>query len=150
MGILMDMYDALPGTSLSPGVFTISRSESERLEDVLGRQVPDGDEAHPLYAFIAAQRGIGVTVAELCALAEFRIEDGPLLGTLDFEFHQPLQLDVEYAVEGEILDVVRKRGRALGDFDVLTFRERLHGADGEAVAAVTSSFILPRKSRTSG
>ena len=130
-------------TVLPGGSFTITRAEQERLVEALGRGV-DGDP-HPIWAYIATQRGIGIGVAELCALADFDVNDGPMLGSVELAFSAALELDVEYTVTGEVVGIERKHGRTAGTFDVLTFRERLVGPDGAEVASTTNTFILPRR-----
>jgi acyl dehydratase len=133
-----------PGTPLPSGTFTITPEENRRLAGVLGAE-PDDATAHPLWAYVATQRGIGVSVADLCALADFDVADGPMLGSVDMELHAPVRLGVEYRVTGEVLDIVRKEGRKTGPFDVMTYRERLLDAGGAEVVTTTNTFILPRR-----
>lgn len=137
--------EALPGTTLPEGTFTITAEEDDRVHDVVGGEPAGDGTAHPLWAYIATQRGIGVSVAELCRMADFDVADGPLLGNTEMEYEAPLRVGVEYRVAGEVLDIVRKSGRS-GTFDLMTFRERLLTADGTPVASSTSTFVLPRRS----
>jgi hypothetical protein len=133
----------LPGTQLPEGTFTITEEEQRRLTAAIGSP---SDGAHPVWAYIAPQRGIGIGVAELCALAEFDMErDGPMLGSVDMTYHRPLEVGVEYRVTGEIVDIERKHGRKTGAFDVLTYRLRLIAPDGEEVVVATNQWILPRR-----
>jgi hydroxyacyl-ACP dehydratase HTD2-like protein with hotdog domain len=67
-----------------------------------------------------------------------------MLGSTKLTYGKPLRVGVEYAVKGEIIDIVRKEGRS-GTFDILTFRERLLDANGEEAASATNTFILPRR-----
>jgi hypothetical protein len=110
----------------------------------LPRSWRGGDEAHPLWAYIATQRGIDISVAELCALADFDVADGPMLGSTELTYAGPLKVGVDYEVRGEILGIVRKEGRS-GVFDILTFRERLIDPEYGEAAAATNTFILPRR-----
>lgn len=134
----------LPGTELPAGAFTITPEEQERLASALGGDALGGDP-HPIWAYIATQRGIGIGVAELCALADFDVDDGPMLGSVELTYSAPLELGVEYTVTGEIVGIERKHGRKAGTFDILTFRERLLAPDGAEVASTTNTFILPRR-----
>jgi hypothetical protein len=134
----------LPGKELSAGSFTIPAGENSDLAGLLEGPVPEGDAAHPLWAYIATQRGIDVGIAELCAMADFDVNDGPMLGSTKLTYDKPLKVGVEYAVNGEIVDIVRKEGRS-GTFDILTFRERLIEPGGEQAASATNTFILPRR-----
>ncbi|HET6506998.1 MAG TPA: hypothetical protein VFG42_09425 [Baekduia sp.] len=132
------------GTPLPPGTFTITPEENRRLAGVLGAD-PEDTTAHPLWAYVATQRGIGIGVADLCALADFDVADGPMLGSVDMELRAPLAVGVEYRVTGEVLSIVRKEGRKTGPFDIMTYRERLLDGDGAEVVSTTNTFILPRR-----
>jgi hypothetical protein len=132
-----------PGTTLPAGSFTITVGEQERLAGALGGSGFEG--AHLVWAYIATQRGIGISVAELCALADFDVQDGPMLGSVEMTYSRPLELGVEYRVTGEVVGIERKHGRKAGTFDVMTFRERLLAPDGGEVASTTNTFILPRR-----
>jgi hypothetical protein len=131
------------GTELPAGSFSITAADQAHLAAALGGEY--GSDPHPIWAYIAAQRGIGIGVAELCALADFDVNDGPMLGSVALRFSGPLELGVEYAVTGEIVGYERKHGRTAGTFDVLTFRERLVAPDGAEVASTTNTFILSRR-----
>jgi acyl dehydratase len=134
----------LPGTELAAGTFTISAKENADLAGVLESAAPAGDAAHPLWAYIATQRGIDIGITELCALADFDVNDGPMLGSTKLSYGKPLRVGVEYKVTGEVLDITRKEGNS-GTFDIFTFRERLVDPDGEEAASATNTFILPRR-----
>jgi hypothetical protein len=140
-------FEHLAGRELPEGAFTITREEELRLAEALDSP-PDASHPHPVWAFIATQRGIGLEVDELCALADFDIADGPMLGSVELTYARPLELDTAYRVTGEIVGVERKQGRRTGVFDVLTFSERLVTPHGEVIATSTSRFILPRREGT--
>jgi N-terminal half of MaoC dehydratase len=134
----------LPGTELPAGTFTITAEEDARVLEVVGGE-PSGDgSAHPLWAYIAPQRGIGISVAEICRLADFDVADGPMLGSSELELHAPIRLGQEYTVTGRVLSIDRKHG-SIGTFDLMAFREDLLDADGNLVAASTSTYVLPRR-----
>lgn len=135
-----------PPTALPDGAFTITAEDQDRLSDALGRG--DAGGAHPVWAYIATQRGIGISVAGLCALADFDVNDGPMLGSVELTYAGPIELGVRYRVTGEVLGIERKHGRKAGTFDVMTFRERLLAPGGAEVASATNTFILPRREAT--
>lgn len=139
-------FEQLPGTPLPEGTFTITSDDEQRVLEVVGGEPSSVGEAHPLWAYIAPQRGIGISVSDICALAEFDVNDGPMLGSSHLEYYAPIQLDVRYRVTGQVLSIERKQG-SIGSFDVLEFREELESPDGERVAASTSTYILPRRER---
>jgi hypothetical protein len=137
-------FESLPGTPLAEGTFTITDEDEQRVIEVVGGESPPGDEAHPLWAYIAPQRGIGTSVEEICRLADFDVNDGPMLGSSHLEYHAPIRVGAPYRVTGEVLSIERKQG-SIGTFDILEFREHLVTPGGEPVATSTSTYILPRK-----
>jgi hypothetical protein len=140
-------FEHLPGTQLAPGEFTISREEAESLAGALLASDPVNDTAHPIWAYIATQRGIGISIAGLCELADFDVADGPMLGSVDIEYGAPVRIGVAHRVTGEVVGLERKVGRKTGTFDILTYRLAMTAPGGETVARCTNTFILPRRER---
>jgi hypothetical protein len=134
----------LPGTELPAGTFTITAEEDARVLEVVGGDPASDGTAHPLWAYIAPQRGIGISVADICALADFDVNDGPMLGSSALELHEDIKLDEPYTVTGRVLSIDRKQGGS-GTFDLMAFREDLVDAGGNVVAVSTSTYVLPRK-----
>jgi hypothetical protein len=137
-------FAALPGTVLPEGAFVISPEEDRLVREIVGEASSSTGRAHPLWAFIATQRGIGTSVAELCALADFDVADGPKMAGWNATFTGELLTGYSYRVTGEVTDIVRKRGKS-GLFDLMTFVERLVDEDARAVVTTTTTFVLPRK-----
>jgi hypothetical protein len=135
----------LVGRALPEGTFTITAEENELLSEALETTPSDDGLAHPVFAYVATQRGIGVGIDEVFRLAECPMEDGPMLGSSELEFSAPLRVDVPYRVRGEITDIRRKEGGRIGTFDILTVREELVDENDLAVAVVCNAFILPRR-----
>jgi hypothetical protein len=133
----------LVGKALPEGTFTISARENRLFSQAVEARA-DESTAHPALAYVVAQRGIGIQIDALFGLAGFDTDDGPMLGSTQFEFSQPLRVGVRYRVTGEIVAIRRRQGARIGTFDILTVRERLLDAD-DAVAVVTNEFILTRK-----
>jgi hypothetical protein len=138
-------FEHLPGTSLPAGEFTITRQEAESLAGALLARSSSTDAAHPIWAYIATQRGIEISIAGLCALADFDVADGPMLGSVEIEYGAPLRIGTSYRVTGEVVGLERKVGRKAGTFDILTYSLTMAGADGAVVARCTNTFILPRR-----
>ncbi|MCW2983866.1 MAG: hypothetical protein JWR63_1436 [Conexibacter sp.] len=139
-------FDHLQDHPLASGTFTVTPVDDREFREAVC--APSADQAHPAWAYIATQRGIGIGVAELCALVDFDMADGPMLGSVRMEFAQPIELGRAYRVTGEVLGVDHKEGRRTGPFDILAFRERLLAEDGSEVASSTNTFILPRRITT--
>ena len=125
--------------------YVITAAQNAELCRSTGIEPAADGTAHPIYYYVATQVAMGKTVAELCAVCDFDVEDGPMMGSSDVRFAQSLQIGLPYVVSGEIIDLTRKRSRKLGVMDVLTYRLRLHGLDGEAVLETDNVWILPRR-----
>jgi hypothetical protein len=109
-------------------------------------EVDPGRYVHPVLVYYAAVQGSGVTFQDIFDLMEAPGDSGIMVGEQQFEFAGPLLVDHEYAVEGGIIDVVRKTGRRAGTFDIATFELRVYepGVDSP-IAVSTTSFVFPRK-----
>jgi len=100
-------------------------------------------EPHPVAAFVLANRGIGISLADLFALFGSDINDGPLLAESAIELHRPLAEDADYEVRATIESVESRRSRRIGPFDRITCRFDLFEA-GDLAATVTNVFAVPR------
>jgi len=132
----------LVGSAIPGGSWTLAPHENWLGHDAL-YSVPT-DEPHPLMAFVAAQRGLGVSVEELFRSWGTEMTDGPMLTESTLEFPGRFRAGVEYRVTGSVESVVRKSGRTMGVFDLLTACFELHEANGEVVAVVRNVYALPR------
>ena len=135
------------GTSLDgTDTYKIATDENAALCRSTGVEPAADGSAHPIYYYLATQVAMGKTVAGLCEVCEFDVDDGPMMGSSGVRFAKPLQVGQAYKVTGEILSLVRKKSRKLGVMDVLTYRLRLHPATGgDAVLETDNVWVLPRK-----
>ncbi len=127
--------------------YVISASQNAALCHSTGVEPASDGTAHPIYFFIATQLGMGKSVAEFCAAFDFDVADGPMIAGTAVHFHKPLRVETPYLVRGEILGATRKHSRKLGVMDIVQYRLALV-ADGEVVAEVTNSWVLPRKAKS--
>lgn len=135
--------DDLVGRPLPGGSWAFGEHESWLLHDAVG-STPER-AAHPIMAFLVAQRGLGVTVAELFALFGTDMAEGPLLTESTLDLHADLHPGVDYAVRATVESAVRKSGRTLGVFDLVTARfDVIAPETEEPVATVTNVYALPR------
>jgi hypothetical protein len=134
----------LAGTLIPGGAYRIAAHENW-LAHYAFYSTPEA-RPHPMVAFIAAQRGMGLSVDELFQLFEFDIADGPLLAECVLDFHHQLREGVDYEVSGLIASVEHKHGRKLGEFDLVTCVFKvIDPAMGDVPAAtVTNTYALPR------
>jgi hypothetical protein len=135
--------DHLVGEPLPGGDWAFEVHESWLLHDAVYSEPQE--TAHPIMAFLVAQGGIGVTVAELFKMFGTDMADGPLLTESTLDLHADLRPGVSYEVGGTVVAAVRKSGRTLVAFDLVTVRfEVLDPVAGEPAATVTNVYALPR------
>jgi hypothetical protein len=135
----------ISGNALPGGEYRITAEENRRLCETV-HAVPAADgSAHPIYAYIAAQSGMGLSIEELPTLCEFDVADGPLFSNCHTRHLSALRTEETYFIGAEILTLTRKPSRKLGVIDVLEFHLTMSDATGERVAEVTNTWILPRR-----
>ncbi|MFV3077115.1 hypothetical protein [Niveispirillum fermenti] len=127
------------------GTYVIDKAENAALCRSTGVEPATDGTAHPAYYYIATQVAMGQTVAGLCALCDFDIEQGPMMASSRVDFQDALRTGVAYRVTGEIIGLTRKPSRKLGLMDMLEYRLRLHGPDGTVVLEATNVWVLPRR-----
>jgi hypothetical protein len=137
-------FQHLVGRSLPGGSWSFTAQESRQLHDAVYSAPEHG--THPIMAFLAAQRGLGVPVEELFRLFGTEMSDGPMLTETVVDPAGDLHPGTRYEVRAEVLAVERKSGRTLGLFDLLTARfEVFAPGGGDPVAAVVNTYALPRR-----
>jgi hypothetical protein len=104
----------------------------------------DAPQPHPVFASIASLRALGVSIEQLCALCEFRLEDGPMLGEFTAVFHGELRQGIPYRTEASIDSIDRRHSARMGALDRLRFTVRILLADGTPVADAHYLWLLPR------
>lgn len=126
------------------GTYRISRDENAALCAAVG-VAPEADgRAHPVFYYVATQVGMGTTVADLLALCDFDVADGPMMTGSAAAFKGELRTEVDYRVDGEILSLTRKPSRTFGFADVLRFHLTLSPPGDGPVLECTNEWILPR------
>jgi hypothetical protein len=138
-------WSSVVGTAFPGGTYRIDPDQNRAVCRLLGAGEPDGDAAHPAYAYIATRVGCGLGVEEILALVGATKEDGPMVGSLELDFEQPLLVGGTYTVSGEVTSVERKSGRRIGTFDLLGFELRLVDSAGDVAVVCTQSWVLPRR-----
>jgi hypothetical protein len=132
--------ERLRGHRLPGGYFTIEPEQAETVARLLNISHP----AHPIFGSIASLRSLGVSISDLCALCEFELAAGPMLGEFAVRFMAPLQPGVRYEVSAQIDSIDRVRSSRLGALDRLRFTVMLAHSHGAAVAEARYLWLLPR------
>jgi hypothetical protein len=136
---------AVAGTTFPGGSYRVSREENERLCRAVGAVADPDGRAHPIFYYIATQSSMGISVAELLALCDFDVADGPLMVGSEVSFQGELRIDQDYGVTGKINSLVRKPSRAFGAVDLLSFELSLLNHDNAPIVTCTNQWVLPRR-----
>lgn len=144
VAVTLEEMRTLVGWSFPGGTVSIPRWESFLLTDVMcSPQLPEG-LVHPAVCFNGPLAGMGLSYAEFFEVCHAESDDAIRAGEYTFEIHSPVREDVDYRVEGEIIDVVRKRGGRIGLFDLVTFQLRMVQPDGAVAVTATNSWVFLR------
>ncbi|WP_293855056.1 hypothetical protein [uncultured Alsobacter sp.] len=138
--------ESLVGRRLPGGTLVIAPTDDAALRGILGSAAGPAGEAHPLFGFIGAMRGMGIDWHGFFALCGASADDGPMMGETDLDLRRPLATGQAYAVTATIVGFVRKEGRRTGPFDVVTLQVDIADESGP-VAVLRQSIILPRAAR---
>lgn len=102
-----------------------------------------GAHAHPVFAHLANQCGMGWTFDQFLDGVAATPDDGVVIGGGRFDFVAPITVGPTYTVRSRVTDVERKHGRRIGDFDAITVAFDL--VDGESlVVTMHETYIVPR------
>lgn len=135
------MSGDLLGWRVPGGTSRVEGYENLLLHDAV--RSPRSAEPHPIWAFLAPQRGMGLSLAALFEAFGTPLDAGPVLGSFEARLHAPLRLGVDHAVTGEVTSVVRRASRVLGPFDEVTLVLELRRE--VPVVTATYAFLLPRR-----
>ena len=120
-------------TTLPGATYTIPPDGFARLDAIVG------GETEPLWAFMVAMSGLGVTIEELFAMFDCTMEDGPMLGEWAVEYTGAFEPGASYHVTAEVLGLEEKSGRS-GRFDLVRSKIDIAG-----VASCRFTYVLPRR-----
>ena len=131
--ITEDEVRALVGLRFPGGHYRIAHWENWLLTDCTGRSPMPDDLAHPVVLFHAPILGAGTSISELFRLGQASGAGSVGLESYDWEYFRPLREDVEYRLEGGIVEAERTTTETGAIVDRVAFRIDLH--DGDALAA---------------
>jgi acyl dehydratase len=102
-----------------------------------------GAPAHPVFAHLANQCGMGWTFDQFLDAIDASAADGVVIGGGVLDFNRPIVVGVGYTVRSRIIGVERKHGRRLGPFEAITLAlDLVDGSD--VVVTMTETYIVPR------
>jgi len=129
--------------AFSDGTFHLYAELDDRARAGCHAQARQGAVAHPIFAFIAALGGAGISIEQICAMCGSSIALGPVLATCRMTILAPMTVDREYTISACILDSVEKPSSRFG--------KAVHARIGFTVSSEGANFadvellmILPR------
>lgn len=135
----------LVGTRFPGGTVTIEPYQHWLTCDVVESPQPPDDVAHPLYVYLTAMDGMGLSIEEFFGLCFSKSADGPMFGECGTRVNRPLRVGATYEVRGGIVDVQRKEGKRAGVFDIVEFELELVDSADSVAAVCRNSFVFPRR-----
>jgi hypothetical protein len=143
--ITVDELGALVGHRFPGGRYRVAHWENWLLTDCTGRDPLPDALVHPVVLFHAPILGAGTSIAELFRLGQAGGAGSVGLESYDWEYFCALQEDVEYQVDGGIVEAERTTTNTGDIVDRVAFQIELH--DGETLAArVTNRWKFRRSS----
>nr|MCW2728154.1 hypothetical protein [Aeromicrobium sp.] len=138
------LRERLAGLEFPTGSLMVPAYEDWIARDTIG--APPGEDGllHPGWTLFGALRAAGFDLERIIQLCGASWDDGVVFGETSIEQVQPLRVGVEYEVNGSFLDVQRRTGRQIAEFDVVTYEVRIEH-DGETVTRCVNSFVIPRR-----
>ena len=134
---------ALVGHRFPGGSYRIAHWENWLLTDCTGREPMPDDLAHPIVLFHAPILGANTSIAELFHLGQAAGAGSVGLESYDWEYFGVLREDLEYRVDGGIVEAERTMTETGAIVDRVAFRIELR--DGDAlVARVTNRWKFRR------
>ena len=138
--------EALVGKRLPHGHYRITADKHAKAVAALHAPEYSFDVAHPVYAHLAPHCGMGWGLQEFFDVVGVHMDSGALFGEGDLTYHQPMQVNVDYAIEGHIASIIRKSGTT-GTFDLVTLHLELIDKHGELVVTSKETYVFPRKGK---
>jgi hypothetical protein len=132
---------SLRGRQLPGGKYRIAPEDCRAVDALCAGT---GSVTHPVFACVAALRGLGISIDQLCRLCDFELARGPMLGECQLELRRPLQAEIDYTTSVIIDDLVRSTSRVLGVFDRLQFTVALQDSGPGDAALVKLTWLFPR------
>jgi hypothetical protein len=144
MGVMTESeVRALVGHRFVGGSYTIQHWENWLLTDCTGRApLPDG-LVHPIVLFHAPILGAGTSITQLFELGGATGAGSVGLESYDWEYFRPLREDVNYRMEGGIVEAERTTGPSGGAVDRVAFSISLFDGD-TMVARITNRWRFRR------
>jgi hypothetical protein len=139
-----EQLHALVGHRFAGGRYRIEHWENWLLTDCTGRAPLPDHLVHPIVLFHVPILGVGTSITELFELGGVAGAGSVGLEGYDWEYVRPLTEDVEYRMEGGIVEARRTTDDAGRVVDKLAFEISLFDPDDLLAARITNRWVLRR------
>jgi hypothetical protein len=140
---LQDQGEKNKAFRLPNGRYRISSVLDAEIRQSSGGVPAQDGRAHPIFAFLAALGGMGISAADLFEMYGASIEDGPVLARCGIRYHRPLLVEHDYEVEGLITSVTNKKSRRFGSADHIALELKLCDGGGPC-AEIAITMVAPK------
>lgn len=128
--------------AIPPGRFLLSAGLDDAIRRSCAAPQRRAEEAHPVFAFVAALGGMGARVGDVCRALGLAFDEGAVLGRCRIDYDAPLTVDTGYDVAARVVSLERKASRRFGAADHLTLGMTVSAA-GRPHARVSLTTIMP-------
>ena len=132
------------GHKFPGGSFIINEDINRSVNESTGKLdlLDKNNDSHQIFSMIALSN-IGYTLDDFFNYLKYDVNKGPMLGECNIRFFNPLELNKNYKVKGEIESLEFKRSKKIGDIDIMKFSiEILH--NNKIITKILYTWILPR------
>ncbi len=132
------------GHKFPGGSFIINEDINRSVNESTGKLdlLNKNNDSHQIFSMIALSN-IGYTLDDFFNYLKYDVNKGPMLGECNIRFFNPLELNKNYEVKGEIESLEFKRSKKIGDIDIMKFSiEILH--NNKIITKILYTWILPR------
>lgn len=138
----IDILDRrLRGLRLPGAAFTVTPSEAKFVANLSNWAAV---EPSPIFSYIAALRGLGITLEHMCSLCDFELALGPIVGECRIQLQGEIQHSFKYRTDVVIFGIDRRPSTTYGIVDRLRFLVSLLEPGGASIADVQLTWLLPR------
>ncbi|OBF37447.1 hypothetical protein A5719_21780 [Mycolicibacterium peregrinum] len=139
-----ELTERLSDKRLPGGSIVIEAHEAAIVDDALrANDFADG-VAHPFWFIVTSLRCMGISVDELCALADQQESDLLLFGNCEVDQESPMRVGQSYRAEASIGRVGSKTTRDGSRLDSVDVVVSIRDAADSAVGTVTSTYLFKR------
>lgn len=133
------------GYRLPGGTYTVEPGKHALFREAVEAEPSPEGNAHPMFAFIAAHNGMGLTFPQFMQLLQAPLDAGALFGQEDLQVLRPLRIGETVTVRGSIVEARSTRGAKAGNFDLVTCGLELIDAEGVRICTSRETYVIPRR-----